>query len=49
MSAIACNGFPTGWTGYAPLADEARAGMDAYIFAFILIAHLADAASGSIS
>ena len=37
MSAIARNGFPTGWTGYAPLADEARAGMDAYIFAFILI------------
>src|SRR5437870_4451347 len=38
MSAIAWNGFPTGWTGYAPLADEARAGMDAYIFAFMLIA-----------
>ena len=37
LSAIAWNGFPTGWTGYAPLADEARAGMDAYIFAFILI------------
>jgi len=38
LSAIAWNGFPTGWTGYAPLADQARAGMDAYIFAFILIA-----------
>ncbi len=37
MSAIAWNGFPTGWTGYAPLSDEARAGMDAYIFAFMLI------------
>jgi cytochrome c oxidase subunit 1 len=37
MSAIARGGFPTGWTGYAPLADQARAGMDAYIFAFILI------------
>jgi cytochrome c oxidase subunit 1 len=37
MSAIAWNGFPTGWTGYAPLADEARAGMDAYIWAFMLI------------
>jgi cytochrome c oxidase subunit I len=37
MSAIAWNGFPTGWTGYAPLMDQARAGMDAYIFAFILI------------
>jgi cytochrome c oxidase subunit 1 len=38
LSAIAWNGFPTGWTGYAPLADQARAGMDAYIFAFVLIA-----------
>jgi cytochrome c oxidase subunit 1 len=37
MSAIANNGFPTGWTGYAPLAVQARAGMNAYIFAFILI------------
>jgi cytochrome c oxidase subunit 1 len=37
MSAIAWNGFPTGWTGYAPLLDEARAGMDAYLFAFLLI------------
>jgi cytochrome c oxidase subunit 1 len=37
MSAIAWNGFPTGWTGYSPLMDEARAGMDAYLFAFILI------------
>ncbi|MGZ6601093.1 MAG: cytochrome c oxidase subunit I, partial [Gaiellaceae bacterium] len=37
MSAIAWNGFPTGWTGYAPLADQARAEMDAYIFAFMLI------------
>src|SRR3989441_4251825 len=37
MSAIAWNGFPTGWTGYAPLSDQARAGMDAYICAFMLI------------
>jgi cytochrome c oxidase subunit I len=37
MSAIAWNGFPTGWTGYAPLADQARSGMDAYIWAFLLI------------
>ncbi|MGB2874749.1 MAG: cbb3-type cytochrome c oxidase subunit I [Gaiellaceae bacterium] len=37
MSAIAGGGFATGWTGYAPLADQARAGQDAYIFAFILI------------
>ncbi|MGZ6643442.1 MAG: cytochrome c oxidase subunit I, partial [Solirubrobacteraceae bacterium] len=37
LSAIAFGGFPTGWTGYAPLANEARGGMDAYIFAFALI------------
>ncbi len=37
MSAIAWNGFPTGWTGYAPLASQARAGMDAYVWAFMLI------------
>ena len=37
LSAVALGGFPTGWTGYAPLANEARAGMDAYIFAFGLI------------
>jgi cytochrome c oxidase subunit 1 len=37
LSAIAFGGFPTGWTGYAPLANEARGGMDAYLFAFALI------------
>jgi cytochrome c oxidase subunit 1 len=37
LSAIALGGFPTGWTGYAPLANEARGGMDAYLFAFALI------------
>src|SRR5438132_14135707 len=37
LSAIAFGGIPTGWTGYAPLADEGRAGMDAYVMAFILI------------
>src|SRR5436853_273552 len=31
MSAIAFGGLPFGWTGYAPLADEGRAGMDAYV------------------
>ncbi|HVA21884.1 MAG TPA: cbb3-type cytochrome c oxidase subunit I [Candidatus Micrarchaeia archaeon] len=30
-------GFPTGWTGYAPLAVEARAGMDGYIVGFSFI------------
>src|SRR2546425_11274209 len=38
LSAIAFGGIATGWTGYAPVADEGRAGMDAYVMAFILIA-----------
>ena len=37
LSAIALGGFPTGWTGYAPLADQARSGIDAYLFSFALI------------
>ena len=37
ISAIFLGGFPTGWTGYAPLSVEARAGMDAYLFSFALI------------
>jgi cytochrome c oxidase subunit 1 len=37
LSAILLGGFPTGWTGYAPLADQARAGIDAYIMSFALI------------
>ena len=27
-------GFPTGWTGYEPLNDQANAGMDSYIVFF---------------
>jgi cytochrome c oxidase subunit I len=34
---IAYGGFPTGWTGYPSLADQADAGMDGYIFAFALV------------
>ncbi len=37
LSAILLGGFPTGWTGYAPLADQARGGIDAYIMSFALI------------
>ena len=37
MSAIFFGGFPTGWTGYAPLSVQARSGMDCYIVAFALI------------
>jgi cytochrome c oxidase subunit 1 len=37
LSAILLGGFPTGWTGYAPLSVQARAGIDAYIVSFALI------------
>ena len=30
-------GFPTGWTGYAPLNIQANAGMDCYILFFALV------------
>ena len=30
-------GFPTGWTGYAPLNDQANPGMDNYIVFFALV------------
>src|SRR6266581_772092 len=38
VTTIFFGGFPTGWTGYAPLGDEGRSGVDAYLMAFILIA-----------
>jgi len=38
LSGILFGGFPTGWTGYEPLATEAMQGMDAYFFAFGLMA-----------
>jgi cytochrome c oxidase subunit 1 len=37
MTSIAFGGFPTGWTGYQPLADQANMGMDAYIAFFALV------------
>jgi cytochrome c oxidase subunit 1 len=37
LSAIFLGGFQTGWTGYSPLSDQTRGGMDAYIFSFALI------------
>jgi cytochrome c oxidase subunit 1 len=37
LSAIALGGFPTGWTGYAPLSVQARGGIDAYLVSFFLI------------
>ena len=37
LSTVFLGGFPTGWTGYAPLSNEAVAGMDSYLIAFGLI------------
>lgn len=30
-------GFPTGWTGYQPLSDQANTGMDSYLVFFALV------------
>jgi cytochrome c oxidase subunit I len=38
LSTLALGGFPTGWTGYAPLADQAALGMDAYCVTIVLFA-----------
>src|SRR5450755_3539084 len=38
LSGIIVGGFPTGWTGYAPLSIEAGQGQDAYLVAFGLMA-----------
>jgi cytochrome c oxidase subunit 1 len=38
LSAIVLGGFPTGWTGYAPLADQAAIGMDAYCMTIFIFA-----------
>jgi cytochrome c oxidase subunit I len=37
VSTIFFGGFPTGWTGYAPLNVEANLGFDSYIFFFGLV------------
>ncbi|HEY4428535.1 MAG TPA: cbb3-type cytochrome c oxidase subunit I [Solirubrobacteraceae bacterium] len=36
-STIFFGGFPTGWTGYEPLNDQAVMGMDSYILFFALV------------
>ncbi|MGH8989678.1 MAG: cytochrome c oxidase subunit I [Acidimicrobiales bacterium] len=38
LTALALGGFPTGWTGYAPLQTEANAGMDSYLIGFGVVA-----------
>jgi len=37
LSGVLFSGFPTGWTGYAPLSVQATQGADAYYFAFGLM------------
>ena len=37
LTTMQYGGFPTGWTGYPSLANQADVGMDGYIFAFALI------------
>jgi cytochrome c oxidase subunit 1 len=37
LSSLLMGGFPSGWTGYAPLSIQAGPGMDAYIIAFGLM------------
>jgi cytochrome c oxidase subunit I len=37
LSGILFGGFPTGWTGYAPLSIQATPGMDSYAIAFGLM------------
>ncbi|HYB23712.1 MAG TPA: cbb3-type cytochrome c oxidase subunit I, partial [Solirubrobacteraceae bacterium] len=38
LSSVLLGGFPTGWTGYSPLADQAALGMDAYCFTIVVFA-----------
>jgi cytochrome c oxidase subunit 1 len=37
LSTVFLGGFTTGWTGYAPLANQNMLGMDSYLVAFSLI------------
>jgi cytochrome c oxidase subunit I len=37
FSALLYGGFPTGWTGYAPLQNQAGPGMISYLFGFAVI------------
>ncbi len=37
LAALPMGGFPTGWTGYAPLQTQAGPGMDAYLIGFAVV------------
>ncbi|MCW2523553.1 MAG: Cytochrome-c oxidase [Frankiales bacterium] len=46
LSAAVLGGIPTGWVGYAPLADQAPPGMDSYSV-FIIIFAVSSAVAGA--
>lgn len=46
LSAAFLGGIPTGWTGYAPLADQGPPGMDSYLITIIVFA-LSSAIAGA--
>ena len=46
LSAAFLGGIPTGWVGYAPLADQAPPGMDAYLMTIVVFA-ISSAVAGS--
>ncbi|MDT4892764.1 MAG: cytochrome c oxidase subunit [Pseudonocardiales bacterium] len=46
VSAAFLGGIPTGWSGYAPLSDQAPPGMDAYLM-FIILFALSSAIAGA--
>ncbi|MGB9111244.1 MAG: cbb3-type cytochrome c oxidase subunit I [Acidimicrobiales bacterium] len=37
LTALPLGGFPTGWTGYAPLQTQSTVGMDSYLAGFAII------------
>jgi cytochrome c oxidase subunit 1 len=37
LTALPLGGFPTGWTGYAPLQTQGAGGMDSYLMGFAVI------------
>ena len=37
LTALPFGGFPTGWTGYAPLQTQAAGGMDSYLVGFVVV------------
>jgi cytochrome c oxidase subunit I len=46
ISAAFLGGIPTGWSGYAPLSDQAPPGMDAYLM-FVIIFAVSSAIAGA--